>query len=751
MSKNLRSEQNASIYRAILEWKDDCLIGDWSILAQPREALWTYENLIQIEKAFIDAPDVGDDDFFVKLQKQLSSSGTQVTKLAAELFWVLNLFPSASSIKPSTKRDAISKIWSWCGDSLDIGYDMLSDAVLSGLGSVGTAFLTGRPRELAFLILVVKEIKARDVQGRTELLSDPWRFGEWLATRTENRQLRHVLPHLLFPDHFECISSMNHKTQIWMAITGKSKTDAKALSWIKIDEALWDYRVKWEREHPGMTMDWYGMNTPLPWNSSGENFGQEGHGEEELATPLEVSAPVVFDPSAIATPVNVIYYGPPGTGKTHTLEHEILPQYTGIDASKELSENAIPFPMDRSWWEALALAMLKMKGSATVDALMEHPFIVAKATKMNRTDSPYIRNTLWSELQAHTHLDSKTVEQKFRRPPFLFEKDEGKPAIFKLIPQWSKNWEEYDLQIGTLLNSKEFKAWTPSVGVTNRTPENRNRYEFVTFHQAYSYEEFVEGLRPQVHPDTRQVTYDIHRGVFQRICERAKSDPANRYAMIIDEINRGNIAKIFGELITLIEPSKRVIYDPDGKATEGVELTLPYSGKPFGVPKNLDIYGTMNTADRSIALLDTALRRRFDFVELMPQSSVIKGANSQGIIEDETGKAIDLRLLLDTMNKRIRFLLHRDSMLGHSFFCGVKDMVALRKALACKVLPLLQEYFYSDWSRISLVLKGQLMVEEKILEKEVLGFDHDDYEDRTEYNLVKESEITGEMVRKIYQ
>ncbi|EKF9735395.1 AAA family ATPase [Vibrio cholerae] len=233
----------------------------------------------------------------------------------------------------------------------------------------------------------------------------------------------------------------------------------------------------------------------------------------------------------------------------------------------------------------------------------------------------------------------------------------------------------------------------------------KNRIRFVTFHQSYGYEEFVEGLSVKVVDG--QPHYFVKDGIFKRIVHDAITSfeddgEAQNYVLIIDEINRGNISKIFGELITLIETSKR-----KGQK-EVIELELPYSGEKFSVPKNLILIGTMNTADRSLAVMDTALRRRFDFTEMMPDSSVLTPKSNNADFN------IDLGKLLDTMNARIEYLLDREHTLGHAFFIPIVELLdnnkpteaflELKKVFQNKVLPLLQEYFFDDWQKIRLVL-----------------------------------------------
>ncbi len=224
--------------------------------------------------------------------------------------------------------------------------------------------------------------------------------------------------------------------------------------------------------------------------------------------------------------------------------------------------------------------------------------------------------------------------------------------------------------------------------------KRNGRIAMVTFHQNFTYEDFIEGIRPVLgEGESENIRYELSKGVFKEIAGRADENSQEKYVLIIDEINRGNIAKIFGELITLIERSKRL--GRDDEAT----VTLPYSKDEFGVPNNLYIIGTMNTADRSIALLDTALRRRFEFIEMMPDSS-------HDLISTDI-EGVNGRRLLAAMNERIRFLLDREHQIGHTYFIdvdNVNNIDFLSKGFKTKIIPLLQEYFYDNWEKIDLVL-----------------------------------------------
>ena len=215
----------------------------------------------------------------------------------------------------------------------------------------------------------------------------------------------------------------------------------------------------------------------------------------------------------------------------------------------------------------------------------------------------------------------------------------------------------------------------------------------VTFHQSFSYEDFIEGIKPETN-DSLTVTYPVIDGVFKKICEKAKGDRSHKYLLVIDEINRANISKVFGELITLIEDDKRI------GARNELKVTLPYSQEEFGVPKNLYILGTMNTSDRSIALLDIALRRRFTFIELKPDPELLKEIVIDGIHCDR---------LLTQLNKRITLLIGRDYQIGHSYFMNIENIEDLRFTWYHRIIPLLQEYFYHDSKRLSAVIGSEFM------------------------------------------
>ena len=357
---------------------------------------------------------------------------------------------------------------------------------------------------------------------------------------------------------------------------------------------------------------------------------------------------------------------------------------------------------------------------------------------------------------------------------------------------------------------------------------------FTTFHQSLSYEDFIEGIKPETIDGN--VTYEVKDGIFKSICKNAFSkeitsdnfevvyqklldeidnsvdnklvletlvhakeftiyknsknnirfhsntEKANEavikkevlehylktgevldwapytksvanyiiekynyiqneaiepkpHVLIIDEINRGNVSAIFGELITLLEEDKR-----KGNP-EHTEVKLPYSGDNFSVPNNVYIIGTMNTADRSVEALDTALRRRFSFVEMQPDPNELS----------EVGD-VDLSKLLKTINERIELLIDKDHQIGHSYFIGIQNIVDLQRTFKDKIIPLLEEYFYGDFGKIGLVLGGEFikLAENQVAFPKNFPYEKDFLEDKKIYHITSFSDWDEKAFKSIY-
>lgn len=378
---------------------------------------------------------------------------------------------------------------------------------------------------------------------------------------------------------------------------------------------------------------------------------------------------------------NTIYYGPPGTGKTHFLQ-KLQEKYTSYDISNTQIENA--FNINGNPWVIVSLIILQNNNiPLSIKGIQD------------RMDSLNFSTAIKETLpNASLILSNHSVK---------IDKDFPIPTYPKIFIETDSKWY---VDINELI--KSHKNFFKDLNLNNSL---KNRFKFVTFHPSFSYEDFIEGIKPilltneeninstdsSINQNTSNLSYELKDGIFKSICKEAKEDYGNNYAIFIDEINRGNISEIFGELITLIEIDKRE------NSPNMLKVELPYSKKEFSVPQNLDIIGTMNSSDKSIALIDVALRRRFNFIKRESDLSVLKTHFERKGLDIYNFFDIDLVNMLSTMNRRISFLLSSDYHIGHAFFTNINSIEDLNRVFSEKIVPLLEEYFYEDYEKIQLI------------------------------------------------
>lgn len=484
---------------------------------------------------------------------------------------------------------------------------------------------------------------------------------------------------------------------------------------------------------------------------------------------MNVIEPDIIQRNNIKLPLNHILYGPPGTGKTHKLLNEYYSHFEVQNKTITKEEFEFEIITKLSWWQVFALILLENK-SSTVPDIKKHRFV---DYKLQVSNTKSLSQTVWGQLSAHTIEDSATVQYNKRTEPLIFNKSTS--SVWEIVN------EKKELIDELLELSQKIRDYKGKV-VTSKN------YKFITFHQSFSYEDFIEGIKPtldkELSEDSTEVSYVLKKGTFYQCCDEAaklagflnlkdsienytkeervaKFENASPYGLFIDEINRGNISQIFGELITVIEDTKRL-----GK--DEVIVELPYSKDKFGVPSNLYIIGTMNTADRSIEALDTALRRRFCFEEMTSKENLLSpsamycrllwkyekvGWDDPEFVENESNlfnllrvseqwhsekveiwdkmtkaedknlddyfsefsiTGINLQSLLEKINERIEILLNRDHKIGHSYFIDVNCIDDLRSVFKNSIVPLLQEYFYGDYEKIGWILGEGFFVERKM-------------------------------------
>jgi len=689
MAQDPRFQQ---LYDMFETFKNECLIGDQSIL-WPEKNLWTLENILEIKRRFIDSPIITTDlSFEDKLLEQMKGASSELWGVVSEIYFIY--FLPSSFITLDKKMNDIT--WAASQGGL-IPPSPENDIWKSQSSGFTRTAIRYHYKYAQFWLIILLALEVKQSKERTKIFADPKSLQDTLDSILDEvpskfdraYDMRHAILYLSFPDRYERSISTRDKEQI--VKTYQSRIDGQLPD--DIDEKIKVIRDEVSKDyHPeGRPFDFY-EDVKSEWKSTkgGSLESQEIISQIEGETTIpENDEEGEFSQflNTLSHTKNVILYGPPGTGKTYIARQVaralITPQLKVRPSESIIQQQAID---GLTMYDVIALSLYLsgLVNHRTVPEIQAHELI-----QLRLSDSLVKKpnNFLWGTLQSHTIPESKTVKYSGKNHPFIFDKDENS--------RWYLTQSGIDYVQESLAESIELLNKDSTY-----TSNFDNYIRWVTFHQSYAYEDFVEGLRPvTTEEDPSNISYEIVPGVFRETCKRAKQDPANKYIMIIDEINRGNIAKIFGELITLLEDDKR-----SGEVNE-LNIQLPYSQEIFSVPNNLYIIGTMNTADRSIALIDVALRRRFAFVEIMPRSDLLAGI----VIETDAG-SVDLSKLLERINRAIIKNIDRDHQIGHSYFMkvgdveGVDQIEVLEFVWNHQIIPLLEEYFYSQRDKLAEML-----------------------------------------------
>ncbi|NTJ51522.1 AAA domain-containing protein [Agrobacterium rhizogenes] len=645
---------------AAISWRDRCLTKGGSLFGS--DQLWSLESLSEVADRFSGAVESGIGGFYDKLTQQFEGASPSACKLLSEILWILYLFPI--NMGPGSKRDGIRKVWAWSGAPLagEQADRLLSDDVLKGLGSGGPGFMNHRPRELGFLIRAMISFKSLQHDMRMALLHDPWAFAKWLDEVPDGgrRQLKLILPHLLFPEMFERFSSAGQVRQVLEVFGNLARKTVGRMTKIELDHELARVREELE-ESRGGPIDFYQPDIKAVWDPS----------EEVKDAPISTIGTEAVAATSPTVPLNQILYGPPGTGKTfHVVDRAIAILDPEFLVRSEGDREGLKERFDELIDEGL-IRFVTFHQSFSYEEFIE-------GLRAETTEEGSIRyvvrdgilksfcTSLSQPFKVGEQFSSGYVVIRCTQEILWLDKPNGSqlPFPWKVLDELAEIVRRGQITVQDIRDKKVFDL----------VPDCRLEKFLVN-----GYNNIIPVLVERLLESSSQ----------------SKNDILQKKVLIIDEINRGNISKILGETITLIEPSKRL------GAKEALTTILPYSKSRFGVPVGLHIIGTMNTVDRSLTSIDMALRRRFVFEEVEPETTQLEGVEIAGV---------DLAQLLTVMNARIEALLDRDHRLGHAYFLNLQasdETDQLKELFSRRIVPLLKEYFFDDWRRIRLVLNDQ--------------------------------------------
>ena len=741
------------VYEAASAWKARALLADGSLFT-PGESVWTSERLREIRKRFLDRPDAGEGrNFYEKLEAQLSGSCPETYQLMGEALFVHFLIVWRGAMRKETKVAHINRVLQWSDEPVSIPEELLAGLAL-GIVHPGQGFARYRPYQVGYIIEFSEQWRELRDDMQEDLITDPWRFKDYLNGLTLRSNMyvdrqntpriqRRALLHLLYPDEFEAMVGLEHMRAITETYSKyvTPQTD-------DIDRKLQQIRQGLEkRENRGI--DFYEDAIRAQWEDSSHPINDEYWNEFIGAARVHIDGGRL---SGLEAAREAVLSGDEGwitlvkAGLTDTLIHPVEQSNfrSWLDKSPEVALQALQalWAEDdtrvaeriRRFGECLPTSVSSGAGTRMslisvllmgLDAERYPPFRVTRFDEAYELTGYSPRDVQADEARLYEHalgfldtfikeagrrgvtisnrLDAhgltwfvtgNCVEVPPENHPRQVVPDLVSLADYLLIPPaFLEEWR-------VLLEDKKQIIFQgpPGTGKTYVAQElakclagSEYRVTLVQFHPSYAYEDFVQGYRPKTISDG-QAGFELRDGPLLRAAAAARAEPETDHFLVIDEINRGNIASVFGELYFLLEYRDR-------------RMNLQYSDAPFSMPENLYVIGTMNTSDRSIALVDLALRRRFYFIDFYPDAPPVEGLLRRWLRRH----AGDMEWVANVVDKSNDILGDRNAAIGPSHFMK-KDLTedAVGRIWRHSVLPHVEERLQGERERLGEFGLGRL-------------------------------------------